>query len=135
MFQSLREIKTRQEWCPGAQTVSEPDEADTTARPLLTTPPRNVFVNFVPQSVLTQPGDPVRLRSFLTLYHFELDRIPLIERLETVHVYGGVVYKHIWAAILTDKAIPLGVVEPLDLALKSTHCLSSLISSLSPVWV
>src|SRR5262249_61151297 len=53
------------------------------------------------------------LESLRTASHFELDRLPLRQRLESVALDRGEVHEHVLAALLRDESKTLGVVEPL----------------------
>src|SRR6266581_3129283 len=54
---------------------------------------------------------------FVPLLHFELHHLTLGERLEAVHLNRREVHEHVFAAFLLNEAVPLGVIEPLHLAL------------------
>src|SRR5208282_523866 len=52
--------------------------------------------------------------------------VPFLQTLEALHLDRGVMNEHVGSSILADEAIPFRVIEPLHLALKFCHCLSSL---------
>src|SRR5687767_12787930 len=56
--------------------------------------------------------------------HFELNPVTLGEALEAVRLDGGVVDEHVFATLLRDEPVALGVVEPLHLSLCHTSDLS-----------
>jgi hypothetical protein len=70
---------------------------------------------------VSQPDDPVRLRSFLPLNDVELDVIALFQSLVTIQLDCRVVNENIWPVITSDESVALGVVEPLDLAFVLSH--------------
>jgi len=70
---------------------------------------------------LPQFCDLVGLGSFLPLDDLELYRVALLQGLESFTLDGRVMNKDISSAVLTDKTVPLAVVEPLYFSLKSCH--------------
>src|SRR5205823_13862070 len=66
-------------------------------------------------------GNICRLRSFLALYHLELDFITLGERLETASTDRAEVNEHIRSPFPRDEAKSLRVVEPFDCASDACH--------------
>src|SRR2546421_2883610 len=56
--------------------------------------------------------------------HFELDPVTLGEALEAARLDGGVVDENVFATLLRDESVTLGVVEPLHLSLCHTSDLS-----------
>src|SRR5882672_9551374 len=72
-----------------------------------------------PQSSILQGldlGDVASLRAFWTVNDFELHCLTFLERTETVALDSRVVHEDIAASVALDEPVPLGVVEPLDLA-------------------
>src|SRR6185503_12745335 len=65
-------------------------------------------------------GDVAGLRALRTVNDLELHCLALFERAEAVALNGRVVHEDIAASVTLDEPIPLGVVEPLDLAC-NTH--------------
>ena len=72
-------------------------------------------------------GDVAGLRALGTVNDLELHRLTFLERTETVALNSRVVDEDIAASVALDEAIPLRVVEPLDLAC-DTHRSSSLLA-------
>ena len=54
-----------------------------------------------------------RLRALGTFVDLEFNVFVFIQSTETIALNGGIVYKHILAAIHRDKAISLDLIEPL----------------------
>src|SRR5215211_8087727 len=65
-------------------------------------------------------GDVAGLRALRTVNDLELHCLAFFERAEAVALNGRVVHEDIAASVTLDEPIPLGVVEPLDLAC-NTH--------------
>lgn len=63
-----------------------------------------------------QTNDVGGLRALGTLRNFELDLLAFFQRTEAVSQDGGVVHKHIIAAVLCNKTITLFCAKPLDFA-------------------
>ena len=56
------------------------------------------------------------LGAFSALSNFEFHFLVLFKNLEAFHLNGGKMHKNIRTVILGDETIPLGLVEPLNLA-------------------
>jgi hypothetical protein len=56
------------------------------------------------------------LRSLSTLNDLEFNRIAFVQALVSIAHYCRVMDKYIWTVIASDETVPLGVVEPFDLA-------------------
>src|SRR5687767_11651312 len=69
-----------------------------------------------------------RVQSLVAGADLELDFLSLGERLEPVHLNGGEVYEHVFAAFLFDEAITLGVIEPLHFPYGHASCLQRSLS-------
>src|SRR5713226_5419942 len=65
-----------------------------------------------------------RLETLWAAGHFELHPVTLCEALEATRLDGGVVDEHVFATLLRDEPVTLGVVEPLHLSLCHTSDLS-----------
>src|SRR4029450_5941776 len=65
-------------------------------------------------------GDVAGLRALRAVNDFELHCLALFKRAEAVALNGRVVHEDVAASVTLDEPIPLGVVEPLDLAC-NTH--------------
>jgi hypothetical protein len=63
----------------------------------------------------------LRLQTFRPLLDFELDLLPLIQRLVTVALNGGEVYEHILARLALNKSKTFRSVEPLHYTLLFAH--------------
>src|SRR5262244_3821131 len=71
-------------------------------------------------------GDVAGLRALGAVNDLELHCLALLERTEAVALNGRVVHEDVAASVTLDEPIPLGVVEPLDLACdahRSSSCL------------
>jgi hypothetical protein len=68
---------------------------------------------------LTGYSDVAGLWPFRALGNFEFNFVTLFERFEPLSLNGGVVDKHIFAALNLDKSKSLLIVEPFD---SSYHC-------------
>src|SRR6185436_5225947 len=71
-------------------------------------------------------GDVAGLRALGAVDNFELHRLTFFERTEAVALNGRVVDEDVRASVAFDESVPLGVVEPLDLACdahRSSSCL------------
>src|SRR6187401_2828938 len=75
-------------------------------------------------------GDVPCLRTFRAVYDLEFDRLTLFQGPEAVATDRGVVHEHVAATLALNEPIPLGVVEPLDLACDA-HRSSSLLAGRS----
>src|ERR1041385_5452970 len=64
-----------------------------------------------------------RVQAFVAGLHFELHHLPLGERLEAVHLNRREMHEHIFATVLFNEAVALGVIEPLHLSLSHSSCL------------
>src|SRR5688572_10642831 len=72
-------------------------------------------------------GDVPCLRTLWTVDDLEFDRLTLFQGPEAVATDRGVVHEHVAATLTLNESIPLGVVEPLDLACDA-HRSSSLLA-------
>jgi len=63
----------------------------------------------------------LRLQTFRPLLDFELDLLPLIQRLVSVALNGGEVYEHILARLALNKSKTFRSVEPLHYTLLFAH--------------
>src|SRR5258708_40255157 len=61
-------------------------------------------------------GNVAGLRALRTVNDLELHCLTFLERTEAVALDGRVVHEDIAASVTLDETVPLGVVEPLDLA-------------------
>src|SRR5262249_4709371 len=61
-------------------------------------------------------GNVAGLRAFGTVNDLELHCLAFLERPEPVALNGRVVHEDVAASVALDETVPLGVVEPLDLA-------------------
>src|ERR1700687_578282 len=61
-------------------------------------------------------GDGAGLRALGTVNDLELDCLAFLQRAEAVALNGRVVHEDVTASVALDEPVPLGVVEPLDLA-------------------
>src|SRR5712691_4189202 len=61
-------------------------------------------------------GHVAGLRALRTVDDLELHRLAFLERTEAVALNGRVVHEDVTASVALDEPVPLGVVEPLDLA-------------------
>src|SRR6185295_5897475 len=59
------------------------------------------------------------LRPFRTLHNIEFDVFPLLQRLESLPLKGGVVDEHILPALKANEPKPLPVIEPLHRTFRS----------------
>jgi len=64
----------------------------------------------------------LRLKALGTLFYFELNSLPLIQRLIAIHHDRGEVHEDIFAGLPLDKAITLWSIEPLHCTLFLWHC-------------
>src|SRR5690606_437670 len=65
-----------------------------------------------------QPPHLGGLQSLRALEDVELHELPLLQRLEALHLDRGEVHEDILTGLLGDEAVSLGVVEPLHSALR-----------------
>jgi hypothetical protein len=63
------------------------------------------------------------MEALRTSFDIELHLLSLGKALETVHLDSGEVYEDIFAGILLDEAVTLGVIEPFDLPLSHASSL------------
>jgi hypothetical protein len=56
------------------------------------------------------------LGTLLPLGYLELHAVSLVKRFVTVALNRGIVDEYVRSAVLADKAIPLGIIEPFDLS-------------------
>ena len=70
---------------------------------------------------VSQPGNCIRLRTFLPLDDVELDIIALFQRFVTIQLDCRVVNENIRPVITSDESVALGVVEPFDFAFELSH--------------
>src|SRR5687767_9185229 len=61
-------------------------------------------------------GDVAGLRALRSVNDLELHCLTFLERPESIALNGRVVHEDIAASVALDETVPLGVVEPLDLA-------------------
>ena len=72
-------------------------------------------------------GDVPCLRTLRAIYDLKFDRLTLFKGPEAVATDRGVVHEHVATTLTLNESIPLGVVEPLDLACDA-HRSSSLLA-------
>src|SRR6516164_7119152 len=80
-------------------------------------------------------GDVAGLRAFGAVDNLELHRLTLLERAEPIALDGRVMDEDIAASITLDEAIPLCVVEPLDLACDAQHREGPVVQQRKGVWL
>jgi hypothetical protein len=80
----------------------------------------------------SDPNDVSGLRTLGAFDDFELDVLSLFERPETRALDCRVVHEDVAAALALDEPVPLGVVEPLDLACDALFLLPGLLVALLP---
>src|SRR5687768_13348735 len=77
--------------------------------------------------VVLRFGDVPCLRTLRAVDDLEFDGLTLFQGPEAVATDRGIVHEHVAATLALNEPIPLGVVEPLDLAC-NTHRSSSLLA-------
>jgi hypothetical protein len=65
--------------------------------------------------------DLVGLRALLTLNDVKFYFVAFFQTFVSIDLYGAVVYKNVRSIVASDKAVPLCVVKPFDLACVLSH--------------
>src|SRR5215210_443130 len=72
-------------------------------------------VRMAEEAPSSDADDVRRVKPLVAALDLELDELSLGEGLETLHGDGGEMHEHILPTLLLNEAVPLGVIEPLDL--------------------